>query len=706
MKKIVSTLLAALFILCAFAGCGGDKPAAPEASPEASPDAAPVSSEAAAPAGPFSPEGSVIFEKDGVKVTTAGLDYDPTSGNDDTIIWVDIENASSKEVCLGVDNGAINGFMGSVLLMDFQMEDGEYYGADSNTTLVLPAESSGRYALGYYKQGDPKLDLDTLAELEFCFTFAEDESSWPNYYSEPVVIKTGETVAPVDITKLGETVIDNDELLLVIGDQDYDEWFGPYIYIYTLNKTDKYIGLTSDAAEVDGIVCDYMYYGDAIAPGKRSDCTLSFDGDARELKGFEKLTLNLSYTTADTRDALDPNALTALDPISVSYPPQLWGTYSNGGIKLEIKPKINELVAVEVPENDAQGLLFSVTEKASREAADYDGAGWLFSIAKISEAELHERLCRDMTGQEVFAKDAEGNYYIYYHPTDVRYFRATTEEMMRDQDQWTMLCRWAEDMRYSLLDSNGLEYVSYDDSEVSMLVARAAWGEGVNATLSTTEYGPVPIAGVDGEKYADFVLQGYFEYAGPDVETPDGEYIVLNFPEDNVRVDFFRGEPSVARIVSSDTETLYQAVWTDDNISYADAMLGWYYAACEKAGVKEEDTSLDKFLGDWHEQIAGRGMISVEKSVAPGAAKIYARWPDSAAVIYEWELVAFLDEDGSLRYENGHMTVTEYDENGDSWINDESYEENGYFYIGSAGELIWHDDTVEDSMNNEDVFVH
>lgn len=706
MKKIISTLLAALFILCAFAGCGGDNPAAPEASPEASPDAAPVSSEAAAPAGPFSPEGSVIFEKDGVKVTTAGLDLDPTSLDNDPIIWLDIENTGDKDVYLGVADGSVNGIMAQMVLTEYYMEDGEYYGGSSDFSITVPAGESIRRSLGYNKNNAPGLNMDVLGQIEFSFTTAKDEYSWYDYVSEPVVIATGEETETVDITALGDVVLDNEKIKLVIGQQDYDDWFGPEVYVYAENKTERFVGITAETAEADGVSCDYIYYAMPLAPGKMGAACMSFDGDMREMKGFEQLTVNFGLREADSYDELESLAGTPLDPVSVSYPPQVWGEYTNGGIKLEIKPKINELVAVEVPENDAQGLLFSVTEKASREAADYDGAGWLFSIAKISEAELHERLCWDMSGQEVFAKDAEGNYYMYYHPTDVRYFRATTEEMMRDQDQWTMLCQWAEDVSYSLLDSNGLESVSYDDSEVSMLVARAAWGDNSGVTLSTTEYGPVPIAGVDGEKYADFVLQGYFEYAGPDVETPDGEYVVLNFPEDNVRVDFFRGEPSVARIVSGDTETLYQAVWTDDNISYADAMLGWYYAACEKAGVKEEDTSLDKFLGDWHEQIAGRGMISVEKSVAPGAAKIYARWPDSAAVIYEWELVAFLDEDGSLRYENGHMTVTEYDENGDSWINDESYEENGYFYVGSAGELIWHDDTVEDSMNNEDVFVH
>lgn len=37
--------------------------------------------------GAYKPEGSVIFEKDGVKVTTAGFDTNPTSV-DEPIIWL------------------------------------------------------------------------------------------------------------------------------------------------------------------------------------------------------------------------------------------------------------------------------------------------------------------------------------------------------------------------------------------------------------------------------------------------------------------------------------------------------------------------------------------------------------------------------------------------------------------------------------------
>ena len=47
-------------------------------------------------------------------------------------------------------------------------------------------------------------------------------------------------------------------------------------------------------------------------------------------------------------------------------------------------------------------------------------------------------LQNDMSGAHVFAKDASGDYYMIYHPADVRYERASAEEMERDIEQWTV----------------------------------------------------------------------------------------------------------------------------------------------------------------------------------------------------------------------------------------------------------------------------
>ena len=154
-----------------------------------------------------------------------------------------------------------------------------------------------------------------------------------------------------------------------------------------------------------------------------------------------------------------------------------------------------------------------------------------------------------------------------------------------------MLCEWAASVRDSFAEKNGLEWAGFGNSAIDMLVARAAWSDDANATLSTTEFGPAAVKGTDGTPYAEFVLQGGF-FENEDDKAPDGEYVVLNFPDEDMRADFFFAPGAYARIVSGNTETLYQAMMVDDNVSYAEAMQAWYYDACRLAGIDAPDGNL------------------------------------------------------------------------------------------------------------------
>jgi len=703
-KKFIALALTALMTL-ALAACGGQPTPAETAEPapettaavtaSPAPTAEPTEEPTQESTGPFSPNGSVIFEKDGVKVTTAGLDTDPTSESSDPIIWLDIENTGVRDAYLGVTDGSVNGFMATVVLNEYYDEETDgYFGSNSDFGVTAPAGESVRRALGYYKVSAPGVNTDTLGEIEFAFTTAKDEFTWHDYISAPIVIKTGEHVEDVDIASLGAVVIDDEEMTLVFGEQDYDDWSGPEFAFYVENKTDQWLGLSPEEAEGDGVVCDYMYGAAAVAPGKKYAGPIGFDGEMRELKGIENLSVTYRRYLADSFDNLLDGDTGLLDPIHMTYPPQVWGEYENAGYVLNIKPKINSLITVDAPENDPDGILFTVSETASLEAGGYDGAGWLFSIGKVSEDRLRELLQNDMSGAYVFAKDASGDYYMIYHPTDVRYERATAEEMERGMAQWTMLNAWAEEVTGRFIDENeGLESYDRGNTAVDIYLARAAWQEGVNATLSTTEYGPVELKGVDGTPYAESVMGCHF-WETDAGETPDGEYVALNFPDDGVRLDFFFAPGGYVRYVSGDYEALYQASWEDDNATCAEAMQGWYYAVAEHAGVKPIDTSLEPYCGLWYEKIAGRGEINIARSVAPGKVNIAVRWPESAAVSDTWEMTARL-EDGRLVYENAQWEKNEYDENGEEWQLDSSWEESGYFMLSDAGELIWHNDNAD-----------
>lgn len=263
--------------------------------------------------------------------------------------------------------------------------------------------------------------------------------------------------------------------------------------------------------------------------------------------------------------------------------------YENEGLKLMIPLEYDSLLLTEKVTDDAAGELFRVTEKASREAApDSDGAGWLFSIARVDEKTLHELLGIDRSGADIFARDAEGRAYLFCHPTDVRYYRATPEQMQADQEQWTMLTSWAWDkVRDSFLSENpGLTPVTYSDSELAIAIGRAAYSPTGAYTLSTTEFGPIEGANFDASVFGAHLLENVSYERLENTEAPDGEYVVLTLPETNERCDFFlqQGKENIARRVNGDMETLYTITFPDDSRA-SEIMRAWYHELAKANNV-------------------------------------------------------------------------------------------------------------------------
>ena len=125
--------------------------------------------------------------------------------------------------------------------------------------------------------------------------------------------------------------------------------------------------------------------------------------------------------------------------------------FTSGEWKLTIPKEIADQLIVKTQEN-GEGALFSVSEKASVEAAkargteEVEGAGQLFEIVDMSGEELKELLEMDIPGRKLFARDAqnpEDHYFVFCTPTDVRFDRDSTEKMMEDQEKWTALVTWA-----------------------------------------------------------------------------------------------------------------------------------------------------------------------------------------------------------------------------------------------------------------------
>ncbi len=262
----------------------------------------------------------------------------------------------------------------------------------------------------------------------------------------------------------------------------------------------------------------------------------------------------------------------------------------NGGYTLAIPAGIARLLNTDLPADVPAGTLFTVAEQASIDAATakgYEGAGmgWLFAIQKISEAEARKALCSDMSGRELIAKDGEDNYFLFCHPTDVRFDRETTEQMMADSEVWTVLNKWANDAKARFVRDNGLTPVRFGNSDFEIALYRAAYDPDAKYTLSTTAFGPLePAVAVDAEAHVLRALQGAtFTYEERE-EGPDGEYVVLNFPEEGTRYDVFTADGNLIRRVTEWGEDYTRVTYEDGSLNLHDILEAWYFALAAAHG--------------------------------------------------------------------------------------------------------------------------
>ena len=279
----------------------------------------------------------------------------------------------------------------------------------------------------------------------------------------------------------------------------------------------------------------------------------------------------------------------------------------NGGLVIPVPEEYMDLLVITTPEKDENGMLFRFNEKLSVETqkaiakaegkGEYDGyeeAGWLFDIRKITPDQVKELLCGYKTGRELFARDSEGNGYVFCHPTDVRVVREDYSVLQDPEDPWGTLNGWKAAIPDRIVSMNpDLTAESHSDTDFDIYLAQIAYAGKTDYTLTKLDYAmnpPMePRDDFDPTPYLDRLINGVtFEYSR-DQESPSGEYVVLNFPNDKVRFDFCFGEKNLVRQVrdpgeEDERETIYEATFTDGESTVNDIMNEWCDALAQAYG--------------------------------------------------------------------------------------------------------------------------
>ncbi len=266
-------------------------------------------------------------------------------------------------------------------------------------------------------------------------------------------------------------------------------------------------------------------------------------------------------------------------------------SYEHDGYRLRMPQEFDKLLLTETKFQEGNRL-FSASEKASiaaaqKEYADYSGAGWLFAISKVSEAELQQMLCEDMSGRTLFARDDKGSYYIFEHPTDVRYMRETSAAMQRDQEQWSHLCAWAwSSVRKDFIEDNpGLSSMTADNSNIGIYLANVSYRPDMKYSLGKKDGAALPGEGVRALPFGEKLIYGNtYEMVKGNMH-PRGDYVKLSLPKENTELYFFRrkGETYVLEKRKGLHNKLYKAIPVEEHAEAMTVMQEWYDAVAAQA---------------------------------------------------------------------------------------------------------------------------
>ena len=263
-------------------------------------------------------------------------------------------------------------------------------------------------------------------------------------------------------------------------------------------------------------------------------------------------------------------------------------TITNAGMTLSVPAEYRDLLIIDLDSGSPQREMhLRVSEKASVEAAkalwpddETMGGGFLFGIGRVTEDKFRDMMCGEMAGAEVFAVDEDGNYYMYYHPTDVQLIRDGVVETDADWALWTELCEWAAGAPDRFMaDNPGLTPLRRTNTSLDICLNRLLYWQDApfTLTLSSMSAARFPTRELSLPYLEQLTACQVFN--ADEATTPEGEYITLHIPDENARFDFFLDDSGLFREFFFDGSSSLYRMDCDSGIPAGQIVQDWYTAA-------------------------------------------------------------------------------------------------------------------------------
>ena len=222
---------------------------------------------------------TVVFDKDGVKITVTGIETD-RSGN--ARLALTIVNGSETALCIDMDEFYVNTY---ALFPQVYIPVEDKDGSVLYSTAVAAAGETADFFVNLSPLGD--MGISSVCELEMKPSLLEMKKSGDGYdfvdkfaVGDTVRIQTSLYTEGASYDMEGTTVYDKDGLKILVTKAENSEYSGPQITIYVSNNGKESVSLELSELKLDGDRFEAFFSPDVPA-GKRyaGKVYISFDYD-------------------------------------------------------------------------------------------------------------------------------------------------------------------------------------------------------------------------------------------------------------------------------------------------------------------------------------------------------------------------------------------------------------------------------------------
>ncbi len=243
-------------------------------------------------------EESVLFDQDGVRITSKGLNLKGSFGPEIKLL---IENNNEKSVTVQARNASVNGYM-----------------VDTSMSADVAAGKKANDALSIMRSDLELAGIETIAEIEFSFHIFDSESWDTIVDSDRIRIETSAAEGfSYSFDDSGNQVYNENGVEIVVkGLSENGSWLGPSIVVYISNTGDSNYTVQVRDVSVNGFMVQSVFSCDVLA-GKHAIDTITFLGNDLKENDIETIeSVELSFHIFDM-----DNWMTSVDtsPVTIDF---------------------------------------------------------------------------------------------------------------------------------------------------------------------------------------------------------------------------------------------------------------------------------------------------------------------------------------------------------------------------------------------------